>query len=87
VWPTLGSSGAGPKPATGAAPATISETALGARIAYTWLIIQDYDSDPDRWQSSPAPRDVHDVVGPELNGLVLDVGCGDGRLPSCYVLA
>jgi len=25
---------------------------------------------------------VHDVVGPELRGPVLDVGCGDGRLAS-----
>ena len=25
-------------------------------------------------------RDVHEVVGPELHGPVLDVGCGEGRL-------
>lgn len=40
----------------------------------------DYDSDPRRRQAWVAPRDVHDVVGPELRGPVLDVGCGEGRL-------
>ncbi|HMF04885.1 MAG TPA: class I SAM-dependent methyltransferase [Acidimicrobiia bacterium] len=40
----------------------------------------DYDSDPGRRRAWVAPRDVHDVVGPELRGPVLDVGCGEGRL-------
>jgi len=40
----------------------------------------DYDSDPGRRQAWVAPRDVHEIVGPELCGLVLDVGCGEGRL-------
>ena len=40
----------------------------------------DYDSDPGRRQAWVAPNDVHDVVGPELRGPVLDVGCGEGRL-------
>src|SRR5947209_20542152 len=40
----------------------------------------DYDSDPGRRQAWVAPRDVHDVVGPELRGPVLDIGCGEGRL-------
>lgn len=40
----------------------------------------DYDSDPDRRGSWKAPQDVHDMVGPELDGPVLDVGCGEGRL-------
>jgi SAM-dependent methyltransferase len=42
----------------------------------------DYDSDPDRWRSWEAPRDVPEIVGPELRGPVLDVGCGAGRLPA-----
>jgi SAM-dependent methyltransferase len=42
----------------------------------------DYDSDPERWQSWESPRDVHDLVAPELSGPVLDVGCGEGRLAS-----
>jgi len=29
------------------------------------------------WES---PRDVHDIVAPELHGPVLDVACGEGRL-------
>ena len=40
----------------------------------------DYDSDPGRRGAWLAPRDVHDTVGPELSGPVLDVGCGEGRL-------
>ena len=40
----------------------------------------DYDDDPDRWSSWDAPQDVHEVIAPELQGPVLDVGCGDGRL-------
>jgi SAM-dependent methyltransferase len=42
----------------------------------------DYDSDPERRQSWEAPQDVHDMIGPELRGPVLDVGCGEGRLAS-----
>ena len=42
----------------------------------------DYDSDPERWRSWESPRDVHEIVAPELRGPVLDVGCGDGRLAS-----
>jgi SAM-dependent methyltransferase len=40
----------------------------------------DYDDDPERWTSWEAPHDVHELVAPELEGPVLDVGCGDGRL-------
>jgi SAM-dependent methyltransferase len=40
----------------------------------------DYDSDPERWGASGAPRDVHTVIAAELRGPILDVGCGDGRL-------
>lgn len=40
----------------------------------------DYDTDPGRWRSYQAPRDVHEQVAPELSGRVLDAGCGDGRL-------
>lgn len=42
----------------------------------------DYDSDPERWRSWSAPEDVHEMVAPRILGPVLDVGCGDGRLPS-----
>jgi SAM-dependent methyltransferase len=42
----------------------------------------DYDSDPARWQSWESPRDVHEMIAPELRGPVLDVGCGEGRLAS-----
>lgn len=42
----------------------------------------DYDLDPGRWRSWSAPHDVHEMVAPELRGPVLNVGCGDGRLPS-----
>ena len=44
------------------------------------VLIPDYDSDPERWRRGIAPRDVHEVVGPELLGPVLDAGCGEGRL-------
>ena len=40
----------------------------------------DYDSDPGRRRAWVAPRDVHDSVGSELQGPVLDIGCGEGRL-------
>jgi SAM-dependent methyltransferase len=40
----------------------------------------DYDSDPGRRRSWVAPRDIHDLVGSELEGPVLDIGCGEGRL-------
>jgi SAM-dependent methyltransferase len=40
----------------------------------------DYDSDPERWQSWEAPRDVHHMMAAELSGPVLDVCCGEGRL-------
>jgi len=40
----------------------------------------DYESDPGRWRAWTAPSDVQDVIGPELTGRVLDVGCGEGRL-------
>jgi SAM-dependent methyltransferase len=42
----------------------------------------DYDSDPERWGSWESPQDVHEMVAPEWNGPVLDVGCGEGRLAS-----
>ena len=42
----------------------------------------DYDSDPERWQAWTAPTDVQEMIAPELRGPVLDVGCGDGRLPA-----
>lgn len=42
----------------------------------------DYDSDPGRWASWKPTHDVHDVVAPEVQGPVLDVGCGEGRLAS-----
>ncbi|MBO0682445.1 MAG: class I SAM-dependent methyltransferase [Candidatus Dormibacteraeota bacterium] len=45
----------------------------------------DYDTDPERWGSWESPQDVHEMVAPELNGPVLDVGCGDGRLASVLV--
>jgi len=40
----------------------------------------DYDTDPGRRRSWRAPQDVHEALGPELRGPVLDVGCGEGRL-------
>ena len=40
----------------------------------------DYDSDPERRAAWQAPQDVHEMVGPEISGSVLDVGCGEGRL-------
>jgi SAM-dependent methyltransferase len=42
----------------------------------------DYDSDPARWRSWQSPRDVHEMVAPELRGPILDIGCGEGRLAS-----
>jgi SAM-dependent methyltransferase len=42
----------------------------------------DYDADPGRRRSWKAPQDVHEMIGPELRGPVLDVGCGEGRLAS-----
>lgn len=44
------------------------------------MLPPDYDSDPGRRGSWAPPRDVHEVVAPELAGPVLDVGCGEGRL-------
>jgi SAM-dependent methyltransferase len=38
------------------------------------------DSDPERWSSWESPQDVHEMIAPELEGPVLDVGCGEGRL-------
>ena len=40
----------------------------------------DYESDPARRAAWVAPRDVHDTVGPELVGPILDIACGEGRL-------
>ena len=40
----------------------------------------DYDSDPDSRRAWVAPRDIHHLVGSELQGPVLDIGCGEGRL-------
>ncbi|MBP8921369.1 MAG: class I SAM-dependent methyltransferase [Micropruina sp.] len=40
----------------------------------------DYDSDPERWRSWSAARDVPHLLAGRLAGRVLDVGCGDGRL-------
>lgn len=45
-----------------------------------YVLPPDYDSDPGRWRSWESPRDVHELVAPELSGPVLDVGCGEGRL-------
>jgi SAM-dependent methyltransferase len=42
----------------------------------------DYDADPERWSSWTAPQDVHETVAAEVRGPVLDIGCGDGRLPA-----
>ena len=42
----------------------------------------DYDDDPLRWGSWRPAQDVPDLVGPEMRGPVLDVGCGEGRLAS-----
>jgi SAM-dependent methyltransferase len=45
----------------------------------------DYDADPERWRSWRPPADVHETIAPELEGPVLDVGCGEGRLASLLV--
>jgi SAM-dependent methyltransferase len=50
-----------------------------------WELPADYDDDPQRWRSWRAPADVHDFVAPELDGPVLDVGCGEGRLAELVV--
>jgi SAM-dependent methyltransferase len=42
----------------------------------------DYDSDPDRWSSWQSPQDIHEIIAPDLQGPVLDIGCGEGRLAS-----
>ena len=39
----------------------------------------DYDTDPGRRRAWVAPRDVFEVVAPELRGPVLDIACGEGR--------
>jgi SAM-dependent methyltransferase len=44
------------------------------------VVPPDYDADPGRRRAWRAPRDVHEIVAPELRGPVLDVGCGEGRL-------
>jgi SAM-dependent methyltransferase len=46
----------------------------------------DYDADPGRRRAWSAPRDVHDIVGPELSGPVLDVACGEGRLAASLAM-
>src|SRR4051812_36849848 len=46
------------------------------------VVPPDYDADPERWSAWRAPVDVHDVVAAEVRGLLLDVGCGEGRLMS-----
>ena len=40
----------------------------------------DYDSDPGRSHAWAPPLDAHDDVGPRLEGPVLDIACGRGRL-------
>lgn len=40
----------------------------------------DYETDPGRRRAWTAPSDVHEVIGSELSGRVLDIGCGEGRL-------
>ena len=42
----------------------------------------DYDADPGRWAAWESPSDVHEIIAPELDGPVLDIGCGEGRLAS-----
>ena len=58
-------------------------THRGAKIAPKMTALHpDYDSDPERWESWESPQDVHQIVAPELNGPILDVACGEGRLAS-----
>jgi SAM-dependent methyltransferase len=40
----------------------------------------DYDDNPERWSSWRPKQDVQNVIAPEIQGPVLDVGCGEGRL-------
>ena len=40
----------------------------------------DDDTGPGRRGAWTAPQDVHEVVAPELDGVVLDVASGEGRL-------
>lgn len=54
----------------------------GGKLVTVSALPPDYDSDPGRWRSWSAPQDVHQMVAPQLRGPVLDVGCGDGRLPA-----
>lgn len=43
----------------------------------------DYDSDPERWRSWSAARDVPHLLAGRLAGRVLDVGCGTAGWPGC----
>ena len=61
-------------PAPGARDHDVDGTDFGVALR------PDYDDDPERWSSWRPGQDVHEVVGPLLEGPVLDVGCGDGRL-------
>lgn len=64
------------------APGVISlaESNVRCQAEVVPAVPQDYDADPGRRRAWVAPRDVHDVVAPELVGPVLDAGCGEGRL-------
>lgn len=46
----------------------------------------DYDDDPGRWSSWRPKQDVQDVIASELEGPVLDVGCGEGRLAAALAI-
>lgn len=63
-------------------PATSDNILAGAKLDLVADLPPDYDSDPERWRSWEAPHDVHQMTASELRGPVLDVGCGDGRLPA-----